>query len=165
MVAVSVSLRAPPEPVLPPSLLVMVSVTLPLALAAGVNTGWLAPAASQALMLATVPVSVSVPVPEPVTVTPPDEVPARVPEATPSVTETGLAAASISAMARPARATLVSSLVVNDTGKVLTGASLTALMLMARVSTSVRVPPEPVLPLSEVVMVSVTGPLAWATGV
>ena len=42
MVRVSVSLSAPPDPVLPPSLVTMVRMTVPLALFAGAYTGVLA---------------------------------------------------------------------------------------------------------------------------
>ena len=80
-------------------------------------------------MLATVPLSTMEPVPLPVTVTPPALAAVRLPLATLSVTVTLPAAASTSAMLKPANLTLVSSLVVNVAGSVLTGASLTAVTL------------------------------------
>ncbi len=142
----------------------MVSVTEPLALTAGTKVGAEAPPRS-ALMLASVPERTSDPVPDPVTVTPPPEAAVSVPDPTLSVTDMVPLAASMSAMARPESWTPVSSLVVNVAGSVLTGASLTGVMVMLRVSISVSVPPEPVLPPSLVVMVRTTVPLALATGV
>ena len=67
--------------------------------------------------------------------------------------------ASTSVTLKPLRAVTVSSLVTSVAGKVLTGASFTALMLMATVSMSLCGPPEPVLPPSLVVSVSVSAPL------
>ena len=110
MVRVSTSVSAPPVPVLPPSFVVMVSVTAPDVLAAGVNTG-AEPEARYALMLASVPVSVSEPVPDPPTVTEPPAVAAIVPALTASVTVIEPAAASTSATDKPVRASATSSLV------------------------------------------------------
>ena len=73
--------------------------------------------------------------------------------------------ASTSLMDRPVIALVVSSAVVCATGTVLIGASLTAVTVMATVSTSVSVPPEPVLPLSLVVIVNVAAPLKLAVGI
>ena len=78
MATVSVSVWAPPEPVLPWSLVVTVRLAVPLKLPVGWNTRPL----RAVLMLASVPVTVTVPVPLPLTVRP--EVPARV--STPLVT-------------------------------------------------------------------------------
>ena len=110
IVRVSMSVSAPPVPVLPPSSVVMVKVTAPLASGAGVNTGAEAP--RNVLMLANVPVSVSVPVLEPLTITPPPLTAVSLPEPTSSVTVIEPAAASTSDTDRPVRVTAVSSLVV-----------------------------------------------------
>ena len=67
--------------------------------------------------------------------------------------------ASTSVTLKPLRAVGVSSLVTKVAGSVFTGASLTAEMLMATVSMSVKTPPRPVLPPSLVVRVRVSAPL------
>ena len=163
MVRVSTSVRVPPEPVLPPSLVVIVNVTAPLALLAGTKVG-AEPPPRNVLILASVPERVSVPVPDPLTVTPPPVVAVRLPPETPSVTVMVPAAASTSAMERPLNCTLVSSFVLKLAGSVFTGASFTAFTVIVRVSTSVSVPPVPVLPPSLVVIVNVTDPLALLAG-
>ena len=104
-------MSVPPEPVLPPSDVVMVSVTAPLALRAGANTG-AEPPARKLLMLARVPVNVIDPEFEPATVTPPALVAVRRPELTSSVTVIVPDAASTSEIERPVSMTEVSSLVV-----------------------------------------------------
>jgi hypothetical protein len=53
---------------------------------------------------------------------------------------------------------------IGPVGSVLTGASLTAAMLMPTESVSVFAPPEPLLPWSLVVTVSVAEPLWFAAG-
>ena len=104
-----------------------------------------------------VPVRVTVLVPLPVMVAAPP-VTAKVPWATLSVTVMLPLAASVSAMLRPVMVSGVSSAVVCAVGTVLTGASLTALTVMATVSVSVSAAP-PVLPPSLVVMLKVSAPL------
>src|SRR5438270_21468 len=81
IVLTSVSVRGPPAPVLPPSLLVIVRLTEPLALATG--TYFFADSrARRDLHSFPTRRSSDLPVPEPVTVTPPEVVPVRVPLAT-----------------------------------------------------------------------------------
>ena len=101
-------------------------------------------------MLAKVPLSTKLAVPEPVTVTLPAVVAVRVPVATPSVTEMVPEPASTSVTDRPANLSAVSSLVVKLAGKVFTGASLTAVMVMVDATERVVVsaPPFNVPPLS-----------------
>ena len=72
MATESLSVRAPPEPVLPRSLVATVMLAAPLKLPVGANTRPL----RAVLMLARLPVTVTVPVPLPLTVRP--AVPARV---------------------------------------------------------------------------------------
>src|SRR5882672_10581155 len=165
MATVSTSVWAPPEPVLPKSLVVTVRLALPLKLPVGANTRPF----NAVLMLARLPVTVTVPVPLPLTVSP--DVPASVstPLVAASVTWTFELPASTSAMemALPAAAENVSvpsSFMLWATGTVLTGASLTALTVMATVSTSVLAPPEPVLPKSLVVTVRLALPLKLPVG-
>src|SRR5882724_6416745 len=165
MATVSRSLSGPPEPVLPWSLVVTVRLAEPLKLPVGWNTRPL----MAVLMLASVPVTVTAPVPLPLTVRP--VVPARVstPLVTASVTWTLLAPASTSAieMALPLATEKVSepsSLMAWAAGTVFTGASLTALTVMATVSTSLSGPPEPVLPWSLVVTVRLAEPLKLPVG-
>ena len=107
------------------------------------------------MMLLTVPVSTIEPVPLPVTLTPVPLAAVSVPVGTLRVTLTAPAAASTSLMLRPARVTLVSSAVVNVAGRVLTGASLTALT-MEKLKVAVDV----ALKVSEMVYVALgTAPL------
>ena len=80
-----------------------------------------------ALMFATVPLSVRLSVLLPVTVTPPLPVAVILPESTANVTLIELAPASTSARFNPLNVNAVSSFVVQLVGKVLTGASFTAL--------------------------------------
>ena len=92
----------------------------------------------------------------------PDSV--KVPLATLSVTCRLPLALSTSAMAmwlplETENTRLVSSSVVCALGTVFTGASLTALTVMPTVSVSTKVPPVPVLPRSDVLMVNVSAPL------
>ena len=156
---VSLSVLIPPEPVLPPSLVSIVSV------ADEVDEKVGAVANKNALMLATVPLNTSEPVPLPVTVTPPPEVAASVPVVTLKVVlMMPTAPASTSATDRPANTTGALLLPLNVAGKVLTGASLTAAIVIVRVSTSVLMPPVPMLPPSLVVMVNTTSPLKLLTG-
>ena len=105
-----------------------------------------------------VPVRVTVVVPLPVMVAVPP-VTARVPWATLRVTVMLPLAASVSAMLRPVMVSGVSSDVVCAVGTVLTGASLTALTVMATVSVSLRLPPVPFLPPSLVLMLKLSAPL------
>ena len=100
IVRVSTSVSVPPEPVLPPSLVVMVSVTAPFALATGANDGADDPPRN-ALMFAKVPESTIDAVPDPVTVTPPALAAVSIPDETPSVTVIAPEAASASAMDKP----------------------------------------------------------------
>src|SRR5882724_6423846 len=165
MATVSVSPSAPPEPVLPRSLVVTVRLAAPLKLPVGWNTRPL----RAVLMLARLPVTVTVPVPLPLTVSP--DVPARVstPLVAASVTWTLLLPASTSAMEMalpPAleNVSVPSSFMAWAAGTVLTGASFTALTVMATVSTSVWAPPEPVLPRSLVVTVRLAAPLKLPAG-
>src|SRR5882724_5567837 len=165
MATVSTSVWAPPEPVLPRSLVVTVRLAAPLKLPAGWNTRPL----RAVLMLARVPVTVTVPVPLPLTVRP--AVPASVstPLVAASVTWTFEPPASISAleMALPLslqNVSVPSSFMAWATGTVFTGASFTALTVMATVSTSVLAPPEPVLPKSLVVTVRLALPLKLPVG-
>ena len=115
------------------------------------------------MMAVTVPLSCTLAVPLVVRVTPAVVAAAacavKVPWATVRVTVMLAVPASTSVTLKPLSAVVVSSLVTKVAGKVLTGASLTALMLMATVSMSLCGPPEPVLPPSLVVMVSVSAPL------
>src|SRR5882724_5132421 len=165
MATVSVSPSAPPEPVLPRSLVVTVRLALPLKLPVGANTRPL----RAVLMLVRLPVTVTVAVPLPLTVRP--EMPARVstPLVAASVTWTMLLPASTSAMemALPAavlKVSVPSSFMAWAAGTVFTGASFTALTVMATVSTSVLAPPEPVLPRSLVVTVRLALPLKLPVG-
>src|SRR5882724_6004307 len=165
MATVSTSVLAPPEPVLPRSLVVTVRLALPLKLPVGANTRPL----RAVLMLARLPVTVTVPVPLPLTVRP--AVPARVstPLVAASVTWTFELPASTSAMAMALPAAVLkvsvpSSFMAWAAGTVFTGASLTALTVMATVSTSVWAPPEPVLPRSLVVTVRLAAPLKLPAG-
>src|SRR5215510_4759409 len=165
MATESLSLRAPPEPVLPWSLVVTVRLAAPLKLPVGANTRPL----RAVLMLARLPVTVTVAVPLPLTVRP--EVPASVstPLVAASVTWTLLLPASTSAieMALPLaveNVSVPSSLMVCAPGTVLTGASLTAFTVMATESLSPRAPPEPVLPWSLVVTVRLAAPLKLPVG-
>ena len=100
IVAVSVSVSAPPLPVLPPSFVVIVSVTLPGDTDA--NRG--AEVARKLLIALTEPVNVMEPVPLPETVTPPAATAVSVPLDTESVVDTTALPASASAIARPVRA-------------------------------------------------------------
>ena len=92
------------------------------------------------------------------------------PLVTDRVTRSGLAPASTSLTLRALPLALentrvVSSLTDCAVGTVCTGASLTALTVMATVSLSVSVPPAPVLPWSDVVKLRVALPLYCAVGV
>src|SRR5215813_5260477 len=165
MATESTSLSGPPEPVLPWSLVVTVRLAAPLKFAVGWNTRPL----RAVLMLASVPVTVTVPVPLPLTVSP--VVPARVstPLVAASVTWTLLLPASTSAieMALPLateKVSVPSSFMVWAAGMLFTGASSTALTVMATESTSLSGPPEPVLPWSLVVTVRLAAPLKLAVG-
>src|SRR5262247_4124590 len=165
MATESLSLRAPPEPVLPWSLVVTVRLAAPLKLLVGANTRPL----RAVLMLARLPVTVTVAVPLPLTVRP--EVPASVstPLVAAKVTWTLELPASTSAieMALPLaveNVSVPSSLMVCAPGTVLTGASFTALTVMATESLSLRAPPEPVLPWSLVVTVRLAAPLKLPVG-
>lgn len=156
---VSLSVLLPPEPVLPPSLVSMVKV------ADEVDEKVGAVASRKALMLATLPLNTNEPVPLPVTVTPPPDVAASVPMLTLKVVViTPATAASTSETARPDNTTGALLLPTNVVGRVLTGASLAAAKVMVLVSTSVLMPPVPMLPPSLVVMVSTTSPLKLLTG-
>ncbi len=164
IVLVSVSDNAPPEPVLPWSFVTIVNVTLPFMLAMGEKIGFDAPA-KKVLIFAMVPVNTMELLPEPVTVTLPPVVADNVPESTDKVTVIAPDAASTSAIDNPAKANVVSSFTLKLAGKVLTGASFTALTVMVLVSVSVNAPPEPVLPRSSVTIVKVTLPFMLAIGV
>src|SRR5215468_5795452 len=160
MATESTSVLAPPDPVLPWSLVVTVRLAAPLKLAVGANTRPF----SAVLMLARLPVTVTVAVPLPVTVRP--VVPASVstPLVAARVTCTLELPASTSAMliAFPLaveNVSVPSSFMVWAAGTVLTGASFTALTVMATESVSLSGPPEPVLPWSLVVMVRLAAPL------
>ncbi len=116
-------------------------------------------AARAALIAVTVPARVTVPEALLVMVTPVAAATVIVPWATPRVTVTGEVPASTSAILRPVMDRLVSSFTVWAVGTALSGASLTAVTVMATASVSVRVPPVPVAPPSLVVTVRVSLPL------
>ena len=156
----SLSLWAPPLPVLPWSLVATVSVTAEVALAAVVKVTF--EAATKALRLVALPVRTRVPVPDPTTVTPPPAVAASAPLPTDRVTCRFAEPASTSATEMPVSAVATSSVTAIEAGTVLTGASLIAVTLSVTLSVSVRVPPLPVLPWSLVLTVSVTAPSALA---
>ncbi len=91
--------------------------------------------------MASVPESTIVPVPEPVTVTLPPEVAAITPVGTASVTVIVPLPASTSEIDRPVSAIPVSSLVAQpEAGRLLTGASLTAVTLTVTRAVSVTPP-------------------------
>ena len=130
MLRMSVSLCAPPSPVLPPSLVTMVNVTEPLALLTGTYTGVRTPVLKKLLIWATVPASVMLVVPLPVTVTPPAVAAVSLPLETLNVTVTEPGAASASLICKLLSTMLLSSSMVKLAGSVLTGASLMAATLM-----------------------------------
>ncbi|MNF72001.1 hypothetical protein D3C84_539620 [compost metagenome] len=142
-------------PVLPPSSMAIVSITLAVALLAVVKPRPLA--AMKALMSATVPVRVRLPVPEPPTLTPPPLVAARVPLATLKVAVTLPLPASTSAKLMPVRAAGTSSVTAMETGAVMLGASFTASTptVAAMLTLVLSTPPLLVPPLS-VMLASVT---------
>ena len=111
-----------------------------------------------ALICAAVPVRVTLAVPLPAMVAVPPTT-AKVPCPTLRVTVMLAVPASTSAMLKPVMTFAVSSLVLCEAGTVLTGASLTAVTVMATVSLSVNAPPLPVLPPSLVSRVRVSEPL------
>ena len=86
------------------------------------------------------------------------------PAGTARVRVTTLPPASTSAIEMPVTAPAVSSLKSSRTGTAIVGASLTAAMFRSTVLVSLRLPPEPVLPLSLMLTVSVTTPVALAAG-
>ncbi len=110
MVNKSMASIAPPDPVLPPSLVVMVNVTSAVALSAGLNVGGVA--LRNALMSVRFPDSVSAAVPLSPTVTPVPPVADSVPSLTESVTLIAAVPASTSETDRPFRLRSVSSIVV-----------------------------------------------------
>ena len=85
------------------------------------------------------------------------------PAGTARVRVTTLPPASTSAIEMPVTAPAVSSLKSSRTGTAIVGA-LTAAMFRSTVLVSLRLPPEPVLPLSLMLTVSVTTPVALAAG-
>ena len=125
MVAWSLSTSAPPEPVLPPSSVVSVSVSSPKKSSAPRYTT-LPAAASSALICASVPESVTLPPPLPSTVAPPTAATVSVPCATDSVVVNVAELASTSVIASPPSAASVFASTSYEVGAVLTGASLTA---------------------------------------
>ena len=74
-------------------------------------------------------------------------------------------AASTSATARPVTAVSLSSSPATAPGRVLTGASLTAVTVTVTWSSSVSEPPAPVLPRSSLFIVRVSAPLKFWSGV
>ncbi|MCY1271194.1 hypothetical protein D9M68_247840 [compost metagenome] len=142
-------------PVLPPSSMATVSVTLAVALLAVVKLSPLA--AMKALRSARLPVSVRVPVPEPPTLTPLALVAARVPLATLKVAVRLPAPASISVKLMPVRAVVTSSFTAMEPGAVMVGPSFTASMptVAATLTPLLSTPPLLVPPLS-LMLVSVT---------
>src|SRR5262245_45118959 len=169
MVSVSESLGAPPGPELPRSFVTTVSIAVPAKAGGGVKMRPVA-AARVVLTAASGANSVTRPDPFPVTlaaVTAPvtDVFTVSFPVVTFRTTDTGFAPASTSAMLIPERDSGVSAGVELVGGSVLTGASLRALTAIDAVSVSVSGPPVPLWPRSSVVMVSVTGPLAFSAGV
>ena len=116
-------------------------------------------------MLSKVPVKVRLLVPLPTTLTPPPVLAVSVPVGTLKLTVMlPKAPASKSNALMPSSPTLMSSLVMKLPGRLFSGASLTANMVMMLVSISVSMPPTPVLPPSLVVIVSVTFPLKLNAG-
>ena len=168
MPTVSVSVNAPPEPVLPWSSVVSVRVTAPLKSAFGSNDM----PSSAALMLAAVPVNVIVlsALPSPtVKLRPSVCARVKVPSLTPSVTcrsapPTSRSLTEIRLPFRMEKTSEPSSSTFCATGTVLSGASFTALTVMPTVSVSASAPPEPVFPWSSVARVRVTAPLKSAFG-
>ena len=167
MVLSSVASKMPPLPTLPPSLVTMVKSTSPLKLLAGAKPGAEA-LAKYALISVWLPASVRLVVPKPVMVTglPASGVAKNVPVpiGTLKVTVIVPVSESKSKMLIPLKPRLMSSLVMKLPGRLFSGASLTASTLMVLVSTSVSMPPTPVLPPSLVVIVSMTLPLKLNSG-
>ena len=130
-VMTSLALCAPPLPVLPPSLMLAVSVTSAVALAAVVKLTLLP--AIKVLMLLMLPVRVNALLVPPI-VTPPPLVAARLPEVTDRVTVTELLPASTSLKLMPVMALGVSSVTPMVIGAVTSGASLTAVILTVLVA-------------------------------
>ena len=122
IVTMSVSESEPPDPILPPSLVTIVNVTLPVVLIA--NTG--GDDARNPLILAIVPAKVMLLVPLPVIATPPPDVATSVPADTLSVvvTLTLPEGTSGSDIDRPYSG--FGELMTNEPGSKLIGASLTA---------------------------------------
>ena len=140
IVLMSLSISAPPAPVLPPSLVSIVNVMEP----AVADTKVGAVLERNVLILASVPLRVMELVPLPVTVTPPPEVAERLPELTLSVVVMVPERASTSTMERPDNGREDPAPAVNDAGNVLTGASLRAFTINEAVSVAVEkavVPP------------------------
>ena len=134
IVLTSVSLSGPGVPVLPPSLVNIVNVTIPLKSAAGTKTGAPAPL-KYVLISANDPDRPKVEEPLVVTATPPPATAVKVPlPLTDSVTLMMPLPASTSATEIPERTSCTSSLVVKSTGNVLMGASLTGVTLIETVT-------------------------------
>ena len=142
------SVSAPPLPELPPSLISMVSVTSEVTLLAVVNT---TPAAEiNVLMSLMLPVRVMALLVPP-TVTPAALVALRLPLGTDRVTVTGEVPASTSLKLMPLRSPGSSSKMAMDGGAVITGASLTALTTISKVS--LTLPPLPSLAVTSMLSV------------
>ncbi len=134
--------------VLPPSLIPTVSVTSEVALLAVVKT---TPAAAiNALISLMLPVRVMALLVPP-TVTPPALVALRLPLGTDRVTLTSALPASASENEMPVSAPGISSVMAMDGGAVITGASLTALTTMSKVS--LTLPPLPSLAITSMLSV------------
>ena len=147
-VTVVLSVSEPPLPELPPSLISMVSVTSEVTLLAVVNT---TPAAEiNVLMSLMLPVRVMALLVPP-TVTPPALVALRLPLGTDRVTLTSALPASASENEMPVSAPGISSVMAMDGGAVITGASLTALTTMSKVS--LTLPPLPSLAITSMLNV------------
>src|ERR1041385_7199141 len=163
MVAVSISVSAPPEPVLPPSSIDAVSVTSPSKSRGGAKLSCDG-LARYALISAIVPDSVSELVPPPVTLTLPPATALSVPASTLNATVTMLPPASTSETEIPSNETDVSSSVDQLGGSAMSGGSLTGVTVILTTSTSDNGPPEPVLPSSSTVIVNGTVPKKSAAG-
>ena len=168
-VTVPESESGPPAPALPRSFRVTFRVSVPLRSASGARVS---PAASARVAFSSLRVAVTVTVAEPLPMTSPETTPpvtavdrVRVAPLTDSTSWSSPLPASTSATETPLTTTEVSSFVVSEAGLVRTGASLTAVTVIASVSVSVSAPPAPVLPPSSLVMVSVSAPLKFEAGV
>ena len=165
----SVSISAPPAPVLPRSLVVTVSWLAPFTSRSGTKRS--PPAAARVVLIADSEAS-RVTLVEPLALTSPAATPPATVVSTESVaplwtlttTRIVAAPASGSAMLMPPTLTGVSSSVVRLAGTVLTGARFWSLTVIAMVSVAVSAPPAPELPRSSAKTVKVSLPLTFRAG-